>query len=144
MRADGILGKVIDHGGADEFGGGEHYRNDDNAHEQIYKAACGNDYEALPRGLVAECVFVFAVLILALHADEAAYREEPEGIFCLALFEFEQRRAHAHGKFIDLDLEYLGKGKMPQLVKEYQQPEEQHGDKYRPRLAPYLSRRHQS
>ena len=127
--------------GADKIGLAEHNRNDYNAHDKIDRRSGGNDYHSLPQGLVVEGVLILAVLVLALHADVSAYRQDSHGIVCIALLLFEDGGTHADRELVDLDLEKLCKKEMAELMEHYYDAEEKYGHKKRPDLAPNCRKR---
>ena len=127
--------------GADKIGLAEHNRNDYNAHDKIDRRSGDNDYHSLPQGLVVEGVLILAVLVLALHADVSAYRQDSHGIVCIALLLFEDGGTHADRELVDLDLEKLCKKEMTEFMEHYDDAEEKYSHKKRPDLAPNCRKR---
>ena len=130
--------------GADKIGLAEHNGNDNNAHDKIDGSSGGNDYHALPQGLVVERVLILAVLVLALHADISADWQNAHGIVGLALLLFEDGGAHADRELVDLDLEKLCKKEMAELMEHYDDAEEKYSHKKRPDFAPNCRKRQRS
>lgn len=98
--------------------------------------ACGNYYHLLPNRLFIKCAVVVAVLILALHGDIAAYRQNTHRILCFALFTLENSRPHTYGKLINLYFKELCKKEMAALVYHNYHAEEQNCHGNSPYLAP--------
>ena len=127
--------------GADKIGLAEHNGDDNNAHDKIDGSSGGNDYHALPQGLVVERVLILAVLVLAFHADISADWQNAHGIVSLALLLFEDGGTHADRELVDLDLEKLCKKEMAEFMEHYDDAEEKYSHKKRPDFAPNCRKR---
>ena len=88
------------------------------------KAALGGQGALVHRKLLLACEQLFGVLVLlALHHDGTAQRQQPDGIQGLAHLFFENGRAETDGKLQNGNARKLGNDEMAKLVNKDQQSE---------------------
>ena len=115
------LHEVRQHRGAEGRGVGIEDQDDHKAQQEVHKGACRQDDDPLPGRLIGKGPGVVRALVLPGHGAEAAEGDAAQGIFRLALFPFEDDRAHADGKLLHPHTAGFGGGKVAQLM---------HGDQH--------------
>ena len=122
--------------GAEPGGCGIQDDQDHKSGEEIHKSAgCQND-DPLPGRLGRKGTGIIAFAVLPFHGAVAADGQQPDGVFGLPLAPVQKPGAHEDGEFVDLDVEQLGRQKMPELMDKDQKAEDENCDDDKHRVAP--------